>query len=195
MTQGLKQEAIIVSSLDSLSNLLISHGIDVEKFGKGAAKTIEHLFIELKDKECALTIEDGVLTRRVRVAVLRIMFPNGMVLQEVFQEFSEDGRRRVRKLDGSAGEKLKADESPEEAVARLVMEEFPLLLRNEKDAERGETLIEEDKRQKSYPGLRSIYEKYIFTADFPMNGPIPGILVVEKDKFVGYDLVDPWWGM
>ena len=181
------------TSSEALSALLIKHGINVGEFGKGAAKTVERLFGELKDGECSLLIESGVLTRQVRVAVLRIMFPDGQVLREVFQEFFEDGRRRTRKLDGSAGEKLKAHESPEKAVMRLIKEEFPLLLQNEDSIEKVDTLVEEDERQKSYPGLRSVYEKHIFTATFPINGTLPGILIVEKDKCAGYDLVDPWW--
>ena len=184
------EETIKVFSIYALGELLEQHGINLHKYGKGEAKTVQHLFDEIRKRECTLKVEDSALIRRVRVAVLRIMLPDGRFLRELYQEFIEDGRRRTRTLDGTAGEKLKAGESPREAVTRLVREEFPLL--RGANTREVEVVTETDSRQKSYPGLVTIYEKIIFVATLPEDPEQPTIIVVEPDKFVGYGPSEAW---
>lgn len=134
---------------DRLRDDLARHGLDLSTWGVGEAKTVEHLFAELRDQECSLVVRGGRLVREVDVAHVLVLH-GGRVLTEAFQEF-RDGRRRRR--DIGVAEKRRASESAEAAAVRGLREELGIevsaadlvLLRRER-AEIGSP---------SYPGLHS----------------------------------------
>ncbi len=114
-------------SPDELKTLLTSHGIQVNDWGHGESKTVAHLLQELHKGESTLQeTEDGRLLRVVRGVGINVFYRDGnklLRLREIRQVFS-DGRERRRSLSTSVGEKMAADELPNEAGARALSEEL-----------------------------------------------------------------------
>jgi len=166
-----------------LQVLLRRHGFDPDKYGVGKAKTLEHLFREVQSGECSLFAEGCALVRDVQLVGLNIT-REGRVLEEQFQEFYEGNRRRTRKLDASAGEKMKPEETPNDTVRRLIKEEFPILLGNLETLIRGDDLSRREESF-SYPGLITQYTIHLFSIELTIE--LPSFVVMEPDKWVGYD--------
>ncbi|MFA5841456.1 MAG: NUDIX domain-containing protein [Candidatus Paceibacterota bacterium] len=170
-----------------LSAFLVRHGISTDSWGVGNTKTPRHLLGEVVAGECVFArTEDGRLVREISVLGLDIL-RDGLVLEEDFQLFYEDNRPRKRKLDSSTGEKLLPGETPEQALNRLVEEEFPILRLQPKESFRriGERFRESD--SKSYPGLTTRYRFHFFAVELSME--LPPITVQESDKLVAYKWV------
>ena len=102
-------------------------GINLSKWGKGEAKTFDHLLKEIRDGEMKLIEEGGKLLRGVTVAIADIYYTdsdgNSFHLVEDRQEF-KDGRMRRRNLPVSLSEKLKSSEDPDSSVIRGIEEEL-----------------------------------------------------------------------
>ena len=180
MADNLMPETIV-----ELQELLRRHGLDSDKYATGKAKTLDHLLHEVRSGECSLFLEEGVLIRGVELVGLNITRGN-QVLEELFQEFYEGQRRRTRKLDASAGEKMKPGETPEKAVKRLVKEEFPILLSSLGTLSRGDD-ISRGAESLSYPGLVTKYTIHMFSIELSIE--LPPFVVMEEDKWVGYGWV------
>merc|ERR1719487_141803 len=76
--------------------ILTKRGIDLSQFGKGEARTVQDLFLEVQRSECVMGLHQGKFKRMIRV--LRVMVwaktPEGdRVLMEGGQVL-EDGRTR-----------------------------------------------------------------------------------------------------
>ncbi len=176
-----------VTSLRELRMLMKDFGVDTSTWGRDKAKTLTHLFCEVRDGECALAVtDDGRLVREVSVLCLDIEY-KGMVLREDFQLFYEGKRRRERELDASTGEKFKPGETPEQALSRLVNEEFPILSLQPKEDFKftGDKFRESD--SVSYPGLHTRYRLCFFAVELTVE--LPAITVQEPDKLVAYKWV------
>ncbi len=111
--------------MEELKALLLKHGINLSDFGKGKAKTLEHLLTEVQDGEAQLIERDGELIRHLEVLNIDVISEVGGIrwLVEDRQEFA-DGRRRKRDLPASVSEKLHAGEEPLNAVTRALKEEL-----------------------------------------------------------------------
>jgi hypothetical protein len=132
-------------------------GLSLEDWGKGEAKTIEHLAEELHRGECRI---NGVF-REIHTVVAEVICGDEK-LREVCQAF-KDGRIRERRLAwGSVGEKLANDEKPVFGLWRAFKEElgipFDPGVRTSSISQ--VTLV---KMSTSYPGLitRNIQERFI----------------------------------
>ena len=151
--------------ISELTYKLSSAGIDITKYGKGKAKTIEHLLREINEGETTLEEQDGRLVRSVRVLGVDVYHQFADGRQEHLKEEKQifhDGRERQRTLDWSLGEKLKPDELPNEVAGRRAIQE-------ELGLSKGLTITKPDSNEKirtqessSYPGLESIYKFYRF---------------------------------
>jgi len=111
---------------EKLLELLERAGINVDAFGVGKAKTLEHLLTEVNDGESKLVESDGKLVRKLRVLSIDVYYQYGgerYHLVEDRQVF-KDGRERKRNLSASVGEKIHADEDLNEAVTRALAEEL-----------------------------------------------------------------------
>ena len=95
-------------SLKKLEKILKDNGVDISKWGKGEAKTLNHLLQELIKDECKLEIKDGKVIRIVHALSINVIY-KGEVLKEEYQRF-KDGRIRKRKMDCSVAEKIHDDE-------------------------------------------------------------------------------------
>jgi hypothetical protein len=119
------------SEVDSLRNQLESFGIDTTTWGTGEAKTIEHLYKEIKNGETILVVNDaGELLRKVIVGGTDVYYtsPEGKRyhLKEEKQVF-KDGRERRRNLETSVGGKIKPNEDPKDATMREIKEELGIV--------------------------------------------------------------------
>lgn len=156
---------------------LLNAGIDTSTWGTGSAKTIEHLYNEMKDGESKLVTdaENGLLKiTSVVGATIYYESPSGdkYRLKEDKQIFS-DGRERIRPSDSqSVFEKMQFDEDPTEAMKRGLQEELGI-----KDDTR---IVETETNKKiqesaSYPGLLSettfhFFDVYINDDQFEPDG-------------------------
>ena len=111
-------------SLKKLEKILKDNGVDISKWGKGEAKTLNHLLQELIKDECKLEIKDGKVIRIVHALSINVIY-KGEVLKEEYQRF-KDGRIRKRKMDCSVAEKIHDDEIKDlnKAVKRALSEEL-----------------------------------------------------------------------
>lgn len=146
------------SPLGKLKQQLQNAGIDVSQWGIGKAKTLQHFLKEIEDGETILIKNiDGKLLRKVIVGNANIYYtsPEGkkFILKEEKQIF-KDGRERIRNLDESIAEKIKATENPEDAMVRGIQEELGIEseINLKKDNTKEELLM-----SPSYPGLQSQY--------------------------------------
>lgn len=146
--------------------LLQKHGISVDKWGTGVAKTVDHLIKEISDEESVLVVESsGELVRQLAVAVVDVYYRDIVnnkryKLIESKQIF-KDGRQRERNLETSLAEKLKANEKPDEEVATRALEEELGIEGNLKvNIEKIKDVIRESD---SYPGLRNKTKVYYFS--------------------------------
>ena len=64
-----------------LGSYLIRYGIPVDQWGKGYAKTIEHLEKEIESNECSLVDKNGTLVREVEFVMCEIFY-KGLKLKE-----------------------------------------------------------------------------------------------------------------
>jgi hypothetical protein len=113
--------------LEELTSMLKVHGIDTDSFGKGGAKTLEHLHGEVEGGEAVLEVEGGQLLRKLRVLNVDVWhhLPDGARLHLIeSQQIFKDGRIRKRSLTTSISEKLLANELVQDVVVRAMQEEL-----------------------------------------------------------------------
>ena len=175
------------TTIEELQAILEAHRIPLESWGKGKAKTLRHLLEELRNGEAILTeTPEGGLIREVSVACLEIT-RGDMVLEELFQLFYEDGRKRQRTLDTTTGEKLKPGETPEDGILRLIETEFPVLRLQPPDSIRRMEDRFRESTSESYPGLMTRYRLHFFSVELSIE--LPPIMVQEADKLSAYHWV------
>ena len=147
--------------------LLGTHSVPLREWGAGEAKTIEHLLDEVNSGEAAIVEEDGTLHRVVYGAVLNVFYADGATtwkLKEAKQVF-RDGRERVRDLDTSIGEKLKAGEDAEAGARRALAEE--LNIRDALPLVPKPDIVKGPVPSVSFPGLKTKYIMRVFEVFLP----------------------------
>ena len=159
--QNITNQHELLNAIDSVSKLLVEHGIDINQYGKGDAKTLEHLAKEVLLGESVLTVEDGELIRLVSIAGIDVLNQDASgkwrELYEVEQVFT-DGRVRRRDLPQSLSEKVLPSElGAEDSVYRALKEELGL------DSEMVASLhsighTRKDRVSGSYPQLKTIID-------------------------------------
>ncbi len=147
-------------TLEQLTELLLSHNVEIEAFGTGSAKTLAHLLKEVQSGETVLEDNgDGRLMRRVSVLGINVFAEHDGVRLRLIEDRQvfNDQRVRSRSLSTSIGEKLQPDEDVALAVGRALQEElsisaFTVLTHPQKRTE--------IKESPSYPGISSTYTTY-----------------------------------
>ncbi|XP_018514978.1 uncharacterized protein LOC103874317 [Brassica rapa] len=128
---------------------------------KPGTKNVHNLWLELSDGESSIT-DSTPPVRAVNVVTVRVIGKNGKILVEGRQELSDGSvRERFRPLS----EKMKPDETPDEAVFRAVREELGSIFDGGEDDVVGRVKIlpgsysrrVEEKNSMSYPGLPARY--------------------------------------
>lgn len=172
------------TSFDVFYGILEEAGIPLAEYGAGQAKTLQNLHTELSQGESVLRLDKkGKLTREVNVLWVDVLceMPDGSVyiIREDRQEF-KDGRIRNRKLDGSIGEKIKPNETLEEAVVRAMSEELGLRTMT--------SLYKFDEETRTFfpptfPGIESTYNMTRFVTSIPPEDFAPeGYIEVQPEK-------------
>lgn len=144
-----------------LQTLLQKFGIPIETWGTGKAQTIGTLLKEINEGETRLHIDNTGITRVIEIVKMHVgdmQDPRRGRLVEWKQIFP-DSRERIR--DQEPSEKIKAGETPEEALARGMREEL------EQDPENwwlenNPPAILEQNQSPSYPGLLTVYRIHHF---------------------------------
>lgn len=157
-----KNKNIIPKSIEELEEILKENGIKTKDYGKGSAKTIEHLFNEIKNDECSIRIEDDEIIRNIEFVGIEI-FHDDLRLKEDYQKFKKDNRVRKRDSEFSVAEKMIEGENAVEAAIRGVKEELGIDIKKEQLKKKVENKLGERKDSNSYPGLHTIYRENSFT--------------------------------
>ncbi len=164
-----------------ITNRLKSHGIPVERWGLGMAKTIAHLAKEIIEGETVITVENGEILRKVKlthVDVRHVVNGVGLQLVEDRQEF-KGGRKRRRRITGVT-EKMKPGEGPISSAKRALLEELGI---NYKDKIESLGFEEKTRMSPSYPGLITKYSKYKMRVNLPNSAFRPeGYIEKQPDK-------------
>ncbi len=168
----------------ALISLLKTFHVPLELWGKGEAKTLDHLLAEVNSGEAALVNEETTLVRLVFGAVLNVYHTADGAeiwrLKEQKQVF-RDGRERVRDLNTSIGEKIKTDEEPEAAARRALAEE--LGIREEVLLLPSDQVTKGPLPSPSFPGLKTKYVMYVFEVFLPAHLYKPeGYVEEQADK-------------
>lgn len=171
------------ASIDELKNKLSEHGISIDTWGTGNAKTINHLYKEIQEGECYLSDEGEYLTRYIEFVAIKVYYQednNMWFLREDRQEFT-DGRIRRRKMPSSVSEKMKAGEDPLVSAIRGIEEELGVRVESSQLSKRRD--ITYNGSSISYPGLTAKYKGhqyscYLRKEQFDLNGYIE----VQSDK-------------
>lgn len=167
-----------------LMEALKQHGVPVDRWGSGSAKTVSRLLGEIEAGETTLVKDGRELLRRTRFVALTVTHQGEEGEQELYEkeQVFKDGRPRIRNLDWSASEKLLGEEDSQAALNRLLSEElFEIAAGIEGIISTGET--EEIKESPSYPGLKTEFKRYNFEGELRGATYKPeGYTLQESDK-------------
>lgn len=149
----------------ALRDFLAKSGTDVSKFGTGNAKTLETLFVEIRDGESTLNVdEEGKVTRVVEPIFIHLRY--GTQLLVLTAQIFEDGRKRTSLQRVIAGKKGPGDGGTYNAALRGMSNalgipaeklEEPGILQYREDLYGFEL---ENFESPSYPGLQSLYRTH-----------------------------------
>jgi 8-oxo-dGTP pyrophosphatase MutT (NUDIX family) len=168
--------------LQGLRNYLTGHNIQVDNWGKGSAKTLEHLLKEINEGETVLVEKGDELLREIKVASITVLYEKDgetYVLSEKEQVFSGGRKRERTKPKGSLSEKFKSNEEPNAAAKRAIQEELGIvgdinLTYDGEAVEIGES--------QSFPGLKTSYNLHRYTAKLTDKQYKPEYVEEQDDK-------------
>jgi hypothetical protein len=167
----------------NLIDYLSKYNIPVSEWGKGYAKTVEHLQKEIDSGECRLVLENGVLIREIEFVTCEIIYKEGDKIFKLIEEkqIFTDGRTRTRDKESSVSEKMKIGEDPKQSVFRGIEEELGVDLTETQLQKQGE--INEDEVSNSFPGLMTRYKGYNYECEFTKEQYNPnGYTETQTDK-------------
>lgn len=121
-----QQQPLRFATIDQLEVELRAAGFDTTEWGDGATKRVDDLWEELESGETELSLVDGELVRKTYVAGVDVYAESGgqwYRLVEEKQVFANGAERR-RELASSIAEKMRPQESIEEAAHRALQEEL-----------------------------------------------------------------------
>ena len=146
-----------------LEKYLTSFKIPIDKWGKGYAKTTEHLLWEIESGECNLIEKNGYLVREIEFVMCEIYYSEGEKTYKLIEEKQvfKDGRVRRRDKKSSVSEKMKIGEDPLESLIRGIEEELSISV-DAGQIQIGDKIEKEDISD-SFPGLITKYNGYNFT--------------------------------
>ncbi len=154
------------SAASALKHQLKSAGINTSAWGSGKSKSIEELQEEINSGKSSLIISgNGEILRKVEVAKVDLFFnsPDGRRYKLIEEKrLYKDGREKIRDTMHSVSKKIKKSKTPENTVKEAI--EKKLGIKGNVDVKEIE-VVEDTNLSPSYPGLRSVYIFYIFSAN------------------------------
>jgi hypothetical protein len=166
-----------------LEKYLSSFKIPIDKWGKGYAKTTEHLLWEIESGECNLVEDKGILFREIEFVMCEIFYLEGDRKYKLIEDKQvfKDGRVRTRKKDSSVSEKIKMGEDPFESLKRGILEELGIVLEDSQIEQK--EIIDEEEESNSFPGLITRYKGNNFICYLNRSQYNPnGYKEIQKDK-------------
>ncbi|KAF8082511.1 hypothetical protein N665_0822s0023 [Sinapis alba] len=155
---------------------------------KPGTKNVHNLWLELADGETSLA-DSTPPVRTVNVVTVRVIGKDGKILVEAHQELSDGSvRERFRPLS----EKMKPDETPDEAVFRAIKEELGSIFNGEDDERERIKILPgtysrrvEERNSFSYPGLPACYA--LHSVDATVEGLPEEDFCTEEKEYDGGD--------
>ena len=147
------------TTIPELESALVEHEIDPSAFGKGKAKTLEHLLKELERGECELQSHPSAggdppeLVRSLRLVRIQLKYQEHVLVHQ--SQTLEDGRTRPKNT--LVAEKFLENEDRETIVQRALREELGLESGSFQIDTSSWLTVMESNESPSYPGLRSEY--------------------------------------
>ncbi|RID43726.1 hypothetical protein BRARA_I00570 [Brassica rapa] len=153
---------------------------------KPGTKNVHNLWLELSDGETSLA-DSTPPVRTVNVVTVRVIGEDGKVLVESHQELSDGSvRERFRPLS----EKMKPEETPDEAVFRAIKEELGSIFNGENDVGERIKILPgtysrrvEERNSLSYPGLPARYA--LHSVDATVRGLPEEDFCTEEKEYGG----------
>ncbi|MDX9970364.1 MAG: hypothetical protein RBS56_00450 [Candidatus Gracilibacteria bacterium] len=158
------------SPVAALKHQLKSAGINTDSWGIGKAKSLEDLHKEIENGKSSLIISaNGEILRKVEVAKIDLFFnsPDGKKYKLIEDKrVYPDGREKFRDTSHSVSKKINKIQTPHSAIKEALLKKLGL----KGDLTLKENgVIEDTNMSPSYPGLRSVYIFYLFSADLNPN--------------------------
>ena len=158
---------------------------------KPGTKNVHNLWLELSDGETSLA-DSTPPVRTVNVVTVRVIGEDGKVLVESHQELSDGSvRERFRPLS----EKMKPEETPDEAVFRAIKEELGSIFKSENDVGERIKILPgtysrrvEERNSLSYPGLPARYA--LHSVDATVRGLPEEDFCTEEKEYDGESTED-----
>lgn len=171
------------STLNKLSEYLLSKNIPINSWGTGTAKTIENLYEEILCGETLLVETESGVLRQICFAGILVTYQDGNTAYELAEDrqvFSDGRVRRRNKSQASVTEKMLPGESFSETAIRGLKEELGIFSKTElKDIGPSEEIVE----SASYPGLTTKYKRFNFSVQLTSDQyKAEGYKEIEKDK-------------
>jgi len=185
---SLLEDGTSLMTVAVIGQMLRSHNIDTAQFGRGEAKTLEHLAAEVQSGTARLMLDATGHKKLVRVVdvVLIRLYEQTMEQEKILIETGEqypDGRRReIPRLPGT---KKNPHETLRESAARLLRELTGFVEGTVDFYFDEKEVYEEETESPTYPGVRTVYRKEI----------IEGIVSTNDSKLIsriGLPLGNDW---
>merc|ERR1712232_109076 len=162
---GLVQAPIAIDEV-ALKNFLSSRGVDVAKFGEAGTKSLSEFADELTTSESSLAITDSGQVVRVVDMVTLVLTRADKGKQAILIEAKEKtSKGEENKLDRLPGSKILFQETPFQAVYRLLERALQIDQNCVDLNDKTLRLIEKTKDSPSYPGLQTLYKKRVVTGE------------------------------
>lgn len=164
----------VKTSKEEIARQLRDHGVDINQWGKGQAKTMDEFVAEI-DLGSAVLMNDASDYKQIRrvvdVVLVRISAPGDpkTYLIETSETFADGRKRDMVKLPGTKKEPHENSKQVAERVVKTMMDiggnKVTWVMANKE-------VWEDEEESPSYPGVRTVYRKEC----------IPGVLSSDYQK-------------
>lgn len=178
------KKSLQINSYDELLSLLKEYNVPLNIWGTYGYKTVNHLWEEIKEEECVLSIVNNEIHRNVQYIGAKIIYEKDGVKYKLCEDRAEfkDGRIRIRGgMIHSVAEKFKAGEDPTKALIRGLKEELGVNVHKNQFIYYNKENIENNE---DYPGIKSFHTGYLYFIKFNDEQFKPQYVEYQKDKTI-----------
>lgn len=150
-------------SPELVGKMLTENNIDISRFGKGEAKSLSTLAVEVSSGAARLMLdatEHKKLVRVVDVVLLRIYCDQkkAKVLIETAEQYPDGRKRNIARLPGTKKEPHESSKETAERILKEMMGMGDCKISFDYD---DKEVYEEENESPSYPGVKTVYRKEI----------------------------------